>query len=413
MSYPTRTADLAIRDLTDPAQGPHAIQLLVDAILAATTAHRPAVPLIVHRGERIVDVADNYDHLGYSPDAAARDARYTRYVSATRMLRSQTSALIPGALRTLTTPEALIACPGIVYRRDSIDRLHTGTPHQLDLWRIATDRPVDRLDTSPPTRENSTHDPAVTSTHRPAVTSTRHPAVADDSTRGPVSRSAGRAGLIELVAVALGAALPGRPWRTRPATHPYTTDGLEIEAWSGEAWVEVGECGVAAAHVLRAAAPDAVEGGLHGLALGLGLDRLLMLRKGIGDIRLLRSADPRVAGQMTSLDPYRPVPSQPAARRDLSLAMPAGVTAEDLGDRIRELLGPDADLVEEVTIRSTTPAADLPTASRQRLAIRDDEVNVLLRVILRDPHATLPGARANALRDRIWHGLAGTHPAAA
>ncbi|MFD0523797.1 PheS-related mystery ligase SrmL [Paractinoplanes durhamensis] len=263
------------------------------------------------------------------------------------MLRSQTSALIPGALRTLTAADALIACPGIVYRRDAIDRLHTGTPHQLDLWRVtAADRPPD---------------------------------------------------LIDLVATAVSAALPGTPWRTRPAEHPYTTGGLEIEAWSGEAWVEIGECGVAAAQVLPA--------GRCGLALGLGLDRLVMLRKGIGDIRLLRSADPRVAGQMTDLTPYRPVPSQPAARRDLSVAMPPGVTAEDLGDRVRDLLGADAHLVEEVAIRSVTAAADLPAASRERLRIRDDEVNVLLRVLLRDPHATLPGDRANELRDRIWAGL--------
>ena len=30
----------------------------------------------------------------------------------------------------------LLVCPGIVYRRDAIDWQHTGTPHQLDLWRI-------------------------------------------------------------------------------------------------------------------------------------------------------------------------------------------------------------------------------------------------------------------------------------
>jgi phenylalanyl-tRNA synthetase alpha chain len=353
MPYLTETAlaaDLAVRDLTDPAAGPHAVQLIADAVLAAAAARWPSAPLTVHRGSRIVDVADNYDRLGYSPDATARDARYTRYVARDRMLRSQTSALIPGALRSLTGTEALIACPGIVYRRDSIDRLHTGTPHQLDLWRITA----------------------------------AAPAAADE--------------LIELVAVAVGAALPGTPWRVRPATHPYTTGGREIQARPGREWVEIGECGVAAAHVLR-------RPGIRGLALGLGLDRLVMLRKGITDIRLLRAADPRVAGQMTSLAPYRPVPSGPAARRDLSVAMPPGVTAEELGDRVRDLLGPDAGLVEEVTIRSATPAADLPASSRERLGIRGDEVNVLLRVVLRDPHGTLAGTRANELRDRIWRGL--------
>jgi hypothetical protein len=35
----------------------------------------------------------------------------------------------------------------------------------------------------------------------------------------------------------------------------------------------------------------------------MGLDRMLMLVKGIPDIRLLRSADPRIAGQMR--DPGR------------------------------------------------------------------------------------------------------------
>ncbi|MCO8272104.1 hypothetical protein M1L60_16035 [Actinoplanes sp. TRM 88003] len=335
------STDLAVRDLTDPAQGPHAIQLIVAAVTSAATAKWPAAELVVHRGERIVDVADNYDRLGYSPEAAARDSRYTRYVDERRMLRSQTSALIPGALRNLTADEALIACPGMVYRRDSIDRLHTGTPHQLDLWRI---------------------------------------------TRGP-------ADLIELVAVAVTAALPGTPWRVRPAIHPYTTDGLEIEAWSGETWVEIGECGVAAPHLTT------------GLALGLGLDRLLMLRKGVDDIRLLRSEDPRVAAQMTDLTPYRPVSAQPAARRDLSVALPVEITVEDLGDRVRELLGGDAHLVEEVTIESATPAAELPPASRERLGLREGEVNVLLRVVLRDLHRALPKQRANALRDRLYAGL--------
>ena len=98
-----------------------------------------ACALIVHRGEHVVSRADNYDLLGYTPDAAARDARYSRYVSPTRVLRTHTSALIPGLLRSLAPSprgDLLLACPGVVYRRDMIDRLHVGEPHQLDLWRI-------------------------------------------------------------------------------------------------------------------------------------------------------------------------------------------------------------------------------------------------------------------------------------
>ena len=57
---------------------------------------------------------------------------------------------------------------------------------------------------------------------------------------------------------------------------------------------------MAGVHVLRGAG---VEG--TGLAMGLGLDRILMLRKGIADIRLLRAEDPRIAGQMGDLAVYR------------------------------------------------------------------------------------------------------------
>jgi len=397
-------ADLAVRDLTDPAAGPHALQLLVSAILAAASARWPSASLVVHRGSRIVPVADNYDRLGYAPSASARDSRYSRYVARDRLLRSQTSALIPGALRAHAVSDALVACPGMVYRRDAIDRLHTGTPHQLDLWRIAPAATPGRSSgaASPVDSPARAAGPPARAAGAPA-----RAAGAPAPAAGAPARAAGPLDdeLLELVGIALRAALPGVPWRTKPASHPYTTGGLEIEALDpAGAWVEVGECGIAAEHVLRGAG---IPPGVGGLALGLGLDRLLMLRKGIDDIRLLRSADRRVVSQMTDLTPYRPVSAQPAAHRDLSVALPADVTAEDLGDRVRDLLGDDAHLVEEVTILSVTPPAALPAASRARLALRDDEANVLLRVVLRDLHAALPKHRANALRDRLWTGLMG------
>src|SRR5262245_55771530 len=119
---------LSLRDLTDPMLGPHAMQQLLGAIVAALEREHGCRPL-VHRPCPIVYVRDNYDRLGYPPDGAARDARYTRYVSDDCMLRTQTSAMIPGLLETLaaaTIDDVLLVCPGLVYRRDQIDRHHVG-----------------------------------------------------------------------------------------------------------------------------------------------------------------------------------------------------------------------------------------------------------------------------------------------
>jgi len=344
--------DLALTDLSDPADGPHAIQLLVETAIGALT-EKWGCEARWCRGPRVVRVADNYDHLGYPAAAVTRDARYTRYVDAQSMLRSHSTAMVPPALRRLAGDppgDVLLVCPGVAYRRDAIDWQHTGTPHQLDLWRIS---------------------------------------------RQPL----GQADMDEMIGVLLGALLPGNPAsRQEPRQHPYTTGGRQVDVAHGDGWVEVWECGLASQAVLARAGLR----GHRGLALGLGLDRLLMLRKQIPDIRLLRSADPRIAGQMRDLAPYEPVSAMPAVRRDLSVIVDPGEDDETLGDRIRDALGGDADCVEGVTILARTDYADLPPAAAQRLGARPGQRNLLVRIVLRHLERTLTDADANALRDRVY-----------
>jgi phenylalanyl-tRNA synthetase alpha chain len=199
---------------------------------------------------------------------------------------------------------------------------------------------------------------------------------------------------------------PGRALRVLPAAHPYTVDGRQLDVraggGAGDGWVEIGECGLALPALLAESGlpPDA-----SGLAMGLGLDRLLMLRKGIDDIRLLRSADPRVAGQLRDLSPYRPVSRQPPIRRDLSIAVPAPDVAEELGDRVREALGERARDVEAVEVLGETPGEALPPAARERLGLEPGQKNVLLRVVLRAPDRTLTDGEANQLRDEVYAAL--------
>ena len=144
-----------------------------------------------------------------------------------------------------------------------------------------------------------------------------------------------------------------------------------------------------------------------GLAMGLGLDRLLMLRKGIPDIRLLRSADPRIATQLLDLRPYQVVSTLPPVRRDVSVAVDAHIeiSAETLGDQVREALGADADAVESVSLLAVADYADVPELARERLEMRPGQRNLLVRIVLRPWDRTLTDAEANELRDRIYAAL--------
>src|SRR5262249_41071797 len=166
------------------------------------------------RGPRIVTIADNYDNLGYQAAAVTREARYTRYVDDLRMLRSHATAMVPPTLRRLAADppdDVLRVCPGTASRRDAIACQHTGTPHQLDLWRIPR-RPV------------------------------------------------GEADLDEMITVLLGALAPGRAARQEPRQHPYTTCGRQVDVAHGGGWVEVWECGLAHLRVLAGAGPAGPRG---------------------------------------------------------------------------------------------------------------------------------------------------------
>jgi phenylalanyl-tRNA synthetase alpha chain len=209
-----------------------------------------------------------------------------------------------------------------------------------------------------------------------------------------------------MIEVVVGACLPGRHHRVSPAAHPYTRDGLQIDVQAEEAeggWVEVGECGLAHPALLQGSGLDPAQ--CSGLAMGIGLDRVLMLRKGIDDIRLLRAGDPRVARQMLDLSPYRSVSNQPAIRRDMSIAVAVDTNVEDLGDRVRAALAERADAVEEVTIISETCCAELPPQALARMGLSSTQKNVLLRVVLRHPTDTLTRNQANQLRNQIYAAL--------
>ena len=351
------SASLGMRDLTDPAAGPHAMQELLSSVVEALTSSW-GVPERLTRVSPLVPVEDNYDRLGFDTGAITRDTRYSRYVSATVMLRSHTSASIPPLLRSLdpsASLDELMVLPGLVYRRDAIDRTHVGEPHQVDLWRVSS---KDKL-----TSED----------------------------------------LDQMLGTIVEAVLPGARWRAVPAVHPYTEAGRQLDVLVGGEWLELAECGLIDPTLLSSFGLDPAR--WSGLALGMGLDRALMLRKGIDDIRMLRASEPRIQQQMLDLAPWTPVSALPAISRDISIVIGSADDDETIGDRIRQAMAERIEDVEAVTVTARTDYDALPESARTRLGLAPDQVNALVRIVLRPLHHTLTDLEANRLRDNVYRAV--------
>ncbi|WP_326494015.1 hypothetical protein [Arthrobacter sp. MMS18-M83] len=137
----------------------------------------------------------------------------------------------------------------------------------------------------------------------------------------------------------------------------------------------------------------------------MGLDRALMLRKGIPDIRLLRSTDERIRQQMLDLSPWRPVSQMPSVRRDISIVVPADMDAEVLGDRVRTALAEQAEDLESVELLALTSCGELPAPARERLRIHDGQANALIRLVLRPVARTMTDLQANQIRNDVYLAL--------
>ncbi|WP_040556992.1 hypothetical protein [Reinekea blandensis] len=352
------SASLAVPDLTDPGVVPdHALQMLIKLVRRALSSHWNS-HIQTLRTPPMVPVENNYDRLNYPADGAARDARYTRYVTDRYLLRTQTSSAVPDALAGQhghPPPDWLLMLPGMVYRRDSIDRLHCAEPHQLDLWRVVDHR-----------------------IQRPLTT---------DDLQG-------------MVQIIMSALVPGREWRLLPSPHPYTLNGMQIDVYWQDQWIEVGECGIGHPSLLKAAYLNHHSS----LAMGLGLDRLLMIRKDLPDIRLLRHPDYRIQEQMQDLSRYRPVSNQPSVQRDLSLVVDMNADEETLGDLIRRSCS-DVHQIESLSVIDESPYEALPPKAIERLGISNGQKNVLLRLVLRNLNETLTAEQANAIRNRVYRTL--------
>ena len=84
--------------------------------------------------------------------------------------------------------------------------------------------------------------------------------------------------------------------RWRPSYFPFTEPSAEFDVWfpehrDGPRWVEWGGCGMVNPRVLTACGIDPEE--YSGFAFGLGIERALQFRSGVGDMRDIVEGDVR------------------------------------------------------------------------------------------------------------------------
>ncbi|MGE8153265.1 hypothetical protein ACQKP5_18710 [Pseudomonas vancouverensis] len=350
---------LMMADLTDAAQSDHAVRLLLKEVLQGLFDNGWPQALL-QTGPRIVSAEENYGLLGYDASEVTLGSAHTRWVDDFSLLRTQTTSQIPVALQRAAQvrrpgQRILLAAPGITFRRDSRDRWHCAEPHQMDIWVLGDP-------------ELATHE---------------H--------------------LLRLVNDVLESAVPEKSWIYSDSPHHYTEGGIEVNVLNDGAPVEVLECGRIAESLLRRLGIDPL---LHGgLALGMGLDRLTMLRKGIPDIRLLRDQNERVQAQMHDLNPWSPVSRLPSIARDISLAVSPGLSEELLTEKMLLAAGDCSGWIEEMQVKGRWTFSNLPVQASERLGLMPGQENVLLRVVLRDCSRSITNAEANALYAKIQAAL--------
>jgi len=88
---------------------------------------------------------------------------------------------------------------------------------------------------------------------------------------------------------------PDTEIRMRPSFFPFVEPGIEVDVRWKDRWLEVLGSGLVHPEVLQNAGIDPNE--WQGFAFGMGLDRIVMLKYGIDDIRHMYSGDLRFVNQ--------------------------------------------------------------------------------------------------------------------
>jgi phenylalanyl-tRNA synthetase alpha chain len=214
---------------------------------------------VVKEGPEVETDKYNFEMLNLPKDHPAREMQDSFYITEELLLRTHTSPVQVRSLLENVKKEPLkIICPGVVYRKDDDDQTHS---HQfMQVEALVVDKKTTLADLK---------------------------------------------GTLLLLARKLFGEI--RQIRLRPSYFPFTEPSVEVDVscfkCNGEGcsmckntgWIEILGAGVVNNNVLSAAGFDPKI--YQGFALGMGVERIAMLKYGIDDIRLLYQNDLRFNSQ--------------------------------------------------------------------------------------------------------------------
>ena len=189
----------------------------------------------------------NFAGLNYPPDHPAMDEQMSFYITDEHLLRTQTTA-VQGRVFQNRKPPMRICTIGRCYRYEAVDATHGHTFMQVDCF--AVDRRITMADL-----------------------------------KGTLQQFAQEMfGEVET--------------RFRRDFFPFVEPGADFSVkrkQAGDRWLELGGAGMIHPNVLRQGGIDPEE--WTGFAFGLGIERMPMIRHGIGDLRLFYENDYRFLEQ--------------------------------------------------------------------------------------------------------------------
>ena len=205
----------------------------------------------------------NFDSLNIAPDHPARSMQDTFFVgseSSGVVMRTQTSPIQMRAMLERELPVYVVA-PGRVYRTDELDATHTPVFHQIE--GLAVDEGITMA------HLKGTLDHLAASMFGEGVRTRLRPSYF------PFTEPSAELDLECFVCRGTSVGDPARPCRT----------------CGSEGWIEWGGCGMVNPRVLRAAGIDTDR--YSGFAFGMGVERTLMFRHGVTDMRDMVEGDVR------------------------------------------------------------------------------------------------------------------------